>query len=101
MDRGPTPEQRAQMSTAAVAAGLGCSIAATIVVMIGGGILLDRVLDTSPIFTLVGVGIGLAGAIYQLFELTRVGRPPEQAPPITKGLIRLRQGRNRHLPRDQ
>lgn len=90
---GPTPEQRAQLSAAGVAAGLGCSIVVTIVVMIGGGILLDRVLDTTPVFTLVGVGVGLAGAIYQLYELAQIGKPPAQAPPIARGLSRLRLGR--------
>ncbi len=101
MADGPSPEQRAQLSAAGAAAGLGCSIVATIVVMVGGGILLDRVLDTSPVLTLVGVAIGLAGAMYQLFELSRVGRPPDQAPPITKGLARLRAGVRRTSPDDR
>lgn len=96
MDDGPSPEQRAHLSAAGVAAGLGCSIVVTIIVMIGGGILLDRAFDTSPVLTLVGVGLGLAGAIYQLYELSQIGKPPDQAPPIARGLARLpvRRGRN-------
>lgn len=93
MAEGPTPEQRAQLSAAGVAAGLGCSIVTTIVVMIGGGILLDRVLDTSPVLTLVGVGLGLAASIYQLYELAQIGKSPEKAPPLTRGLAHLPIGR--------
>jgi hypothetical protein len=72
---------------------LGCSIVVTIVVMIGGGILLDRVWDTSPVLTLAGVGLGLAAAIYQLYELAQIGKAPEKAPPLTRGLAHLPIGR--------
>jgi ATP synthase protein I len=90
---GPTPDQRAQLSAAGIAAGLGCSIVVTIVVMIGGGILLDDVFDTSPVLTLVGVGLGLAAAGYQLYELAQVGRPAKRAPLLTRGLTHLPVGR--------
>ena len=79
MTDGPTPEQRAQLGAAGAAAGLGCSVVVTLVVLIGGGVLLDRAVDTAPIFTLIGVVVGLVAAGYQLYELTRVGlrdRPP-------------------------
>jgi len=90
---GPSPEQRAQLSAAGVAAGLGCSIVVTIVALIGGGILLDGVFDTSPILTLVGVGLGLTAAIYQLYELAQIGKSPDKAPPLTRGLAHLPIGR--------
>lgn len=90
---GPTPDQRAQLGAAGVAAGLGCSIVVTIIVMVGGGILLDGVFDTSPVLTLIGVGLGLAAAGYQLYELSQIGRKGKRAPLITRELERLPIGR--------
>lgn len=90
---GPTPDQRVQLSAAGVAAGLGCSIVVTIIGMVGGGILLDRVFDTSPVLTLIGVGLGLAGAGYQLYELAQIGQPSKRAPILTRGLTHLPVGR--------
>ena len=85
-----TPEQREQISAVGAASGLGCAIVATLLVMIGGGILLDQFLETVPIFTLIGVGLGLVGAGYQLWELTQIGRR-DDAPPLTRGIARLSQ----------
>ena len=86
---GPTPEDRAQLGAAGVAAGLGCSVVVTLVALIGGGVLLDGALDTSPIFTLIGVAAGLAAAGYQLWELTRVGLKDRQPGPLGRQLARL------------
>jgi len=55
-----------------LAASLGFSIVATLVVCIAAGLLLDAWLDTSPWLTLTGVALGLIGAGYQLWELVLV-----------------------------
>ena len=80
---------------AGAAAGLGCSIVVSIILCVGGGIALDSWLGRSPLFTLLGVGLGLAAAIYQLFELANMGRTDRNPGPITRGLARipLRKGR--------
>lgn len=57
-----------------MAAGLGCSVVTGLIVCILGGVLLDRWLDTSPFFTLVGVFLGILAAGSQLYRLARVGR---------------------------
>jgi ATP synthase protein I len=93
---GPTPEQRAQLNQAAVASGLGCSIVATIVMTIGGGVLLDRALDTTPVLTLIGVALGLIAAGYQLYELAQLGQRGRKAPPIARGLAKLPVARRRN-----
>jgi hypothetical protein len=49
---------------------------------IGGGIFLDRWLDTSPVFTLIGMGLGLASAGYSLYELAVLGD-------TRKGVVKL------------
>jgi hypothetical protein len=56
---------------------------------IGGGVLLDRQFGTSPVFTLLGVALGMAAAGYQLWELAKVGNSKAQAGPLTRQLTRL------------
>jgi putative F0F1-ATPase subunit (Ca2+/Mg2+ transporter) len=60
-----------------------------LILCIGGGVLLDRQFGTSPVFTLVGVALGLMTAGYQLWELAKVGNPKTQAGPLTRQLSRL------------
>lgn len=74
---------------AGVAAGLGCSIVVTTLLLMGGGLLVDQWRDTAPIFTLVGVGVALIAAGYQLVELARVGRTGAKPGPLTRGIQRL------------
>lgn len=93
MQDGPTPEQRAQLGAAGVAAGLGCSVVVGLVVTIGGGVWLDRVFGSSPVLTLIGVALGLIAAGYQLWELTRVGVKDRAAGPLGRRLARLPTGR--------
>ena len=84
MDREPTPEQRTQLATAGTAAGMGCAIAATIVLMVIGGVLLDQWLDTTPVFILIGVALGLAGAGYQLWELAQLSSKQARVGPVAE-----------------
>lgn len=89
MFENPTPEQRAQLGAVGVATGLGCAVVVSLLVCIGGGILLDQAIDTSPIFTLIGVGLGLVAAGYQLYELTRVGSKTREAGPLGRQLAKM------------
>lgn len=68
------------------AASLGFSMVATLVVMIGGGVWLDRWQETTPIFTLIGVALGLIAAGYQLYELALLGRPDRENGPLGRAL---------------
>lgn len=47
---------------------------ASLLMCIVGGILLDRWMDTVPLFTLVGIGLGLVTAGYLLYELATINR---------------------------
>lgn len=38
---------------------------------LGGGLLLDSWLGTSPIFTLVGIVLGIAAAMYTIWDVAR------------------------------
>jgi hypothetical protein len=86
---GPTPEERARLGAAGAAAGLGCAIVASLILLIGGGIWLDRAAGTTPLFTLIGVALGLAAAGYQLYELSRVGLSDRTPGPLGRRLARL------------
>ena len=66
-----------------VASGIGCTVVVSLLLCIGGGIFLDRWLGTTPIFTLIGMGLGLAAAGYSLYELAVLGDK-------SKGVVKLR-----------
>jgi ATP synthase protein I len=65
---------RQQLKVIGLAAGLGCSVVASLIICVLGGVLLDRWLDTTPIFTLAGVLLGILAAGSQLWRLARSGR---------------------------
>jgi F0F1-type ATP synthase assembly protein I len=90
-ERPESPIDNKELGTIGVASGLGCSIVASLVVFIVGGIFLDRFLGTSPIFLLAGVGIGLIAAGYQLYELTQLGTKKGPAGPLSRAI-------SRHVP---
>ena len=89
MSDGPSPEQRAQLGAVGAATGLGCSVVVSLIVFIGGGVLLDRALGTAPVLTLVGVALGLLAAGYELYELTRVGIKDRSPGPLGRGFASL------------
>jgi F0F1-type ATP synthase assembly protein I len=51
--------------------GIGWYFAVCIVLGVVGGVLLDRVADTVPLFTLLGLGLGLFLAFYGGYRLLR------------------------------
>ncbi len=61
------------------ASGLGCSVVASLLLCIGGGILLDKWLGTLPVLTLVGVVLGLAISGYLLYQLAVMNLPKKQS----------------------
>jgi hypothetical protein len=92
------PEDIREFSALGPAQGLGCSIVASLLVFILGGLFLDRYFDTTPLLTLIGVGIGLVAAGYQLYELTLINRKDRPAGPLGRTL-ESRLGRRRRLDR--
>lgn len=60
---------------AGAASGIGCTVVASLLLTIGGGIFLDRWLGIEPVGVLTGVALGLAAAGYSLYELTMLGDP--------------------------
>jgi hypothetical protein len=97
-DNGPSPEQQ-DLRAVGVATGLGCSIVAALILCIGGGAWLDGHFGTMPLFTLLGVALGLAVAAYQLWELAQLGSTSGQAGPLSRQLARLPISRAARTPR--
>jgi hypothetical protein len=85
----PSPEERAGLGAAGVAAGLGCSIVVSVVITVGGGVAVDSWLDTAPIFTLIGVALALLAAGYQLYELAELGHRGHRPGPVTRTIARI------------
>ena len=59
------------MGTALRFMGLGWYVAACIVVGVLGGLGLDHLVGTRPLFTLVGVLVGTAAAFYGVYKLVQ------------------------------
>jgi len=66
-----TPIQRSRWQAIGQAVGIGFGIAAALILPIVGGLVLDGRLGRAPLFTLIGVAVGLVAAGYQLVELTK------------------------------
>ncbi|CAN5328088.1 MAG: AtpZ/AtpI family protein [Chloroflexia bacterium] len=86
MSQGFGPEDVKDFRALGAVSGLGCSIVASLVIFIVGGIFLDQFLSTTPILTLIGVVIGLVAAGYQLYELTLINRKDREAGPLGRKL---------------
>jgi F0F1-type ATP synthase assembly protein I len=54
-----------------VALDLGLRLGLSVVIGVVGGVLVDNWLDTSPIFTLVGVAVGIGAAMYSIWDVAR------------------------------
>lgn len=83
-----------------MAVGLGFSVVATLVVMIVLGLALDSWLDKSPLFTLIGVAIGLIGAGYQLYELVLVSDKHRQNGPLGRSMAQRMATRQQRKTQD-
>ncbi len=54
-----------------IALDLGMRLGVTVGLGVGGGLLLDAWLDTTPIFTLIGVVLGVGAAMYTIWDVAR------------------------------
>ena len=52
-----------------IAFDLGIRLGISVILGLGGGLLLDSWLHTSPIFTLVGMGLGIGAAMYTIWDV--------------------------------
>lgn len=97
----PTPEERAQLATASMAWGMGCSVVASILICVIGGLLIDKATDRTPLFTLIGMVLGLIAAGYQLWELAQLGSRTGKVGPVAKGVAKAQRAGSRRTGSDQ
>jgi len=83
-----------------LATGLGISVVVSLIVFIGLGMLIDQWLDRSPVFTLIGVGVGLIGAGYQLYELVLISDRKRRNGPIGRTIAQRIESRKRNKMRN-
>jgi F0F1-type ATP synthase assembly protein I len=99
-DDGLPDHQVENAKVVGLAAGLGCSVVASLVVFVGLGIFLDQWLDKTPLFTLIGVAIGLIAAGYQLYELVLVSDKNRKSGPIGRTMAQRLESRQRNKNSD-
>ena len=54
-----------------IAFDLGLRLGISVILGLGGGLLLDSWLRTSPIFTLIGMVLGIGAAMYTIWDVAR------------------------------
>ena len=55
----------------AIAFDLGLRLGISVILGLGGGLLLDSWLQTRPIFTLIGMVVGIGAAMYTIWDVAR------------------------------
>ena len=68
---GPNPPSPPPPPNWGLAFDIGIRLGVCVVVGLGGGLLLDNWLGTRPIFTLIGMVVGIAAAMYTLWNVAR------------------------------
>jgi len=68
--RGTTPEEQ-RPANWGIAFDLGIRLGASVILSLGGGLLADSWLHTSPIFTLIGMVLGIGAAMYTIWDVAR------------------------------
>ena len=69
-DRTPPPQSWG------VVLDLGMRLGLSVVIGVVAGVLLDNWLNTSPLFTLVGVAVGIGAAMYSIWDVAKDGMKP-------------------------
>lgn len=92
------PEDQEDVKVVGLATGLGCAVVASLVGAIGLGLLLDQWLDTTPVFSLIGVAAGLFAAGYNLYELVQVSSTSRKSGPLARSMAQRMRARRRESP---
>jgi F0F1-type ATP synthase assembly protein I len=71
VDDESTRQQRKTAAGIGIALDLGVRLGVSVFLGLGAGLLLDNWLHTSPIFTLIGMVVGIAAAMYTIWDVAR------------------------------
>jgi ATP synthase protein I len=64
-------DERPPTANWAVAFDLGLRLGISVILGVGGGLLVDSWLHTSPIFTLIGMVLGIGAAMYTIWDVAK------------------------------
>lgn len=78
-----------------LAAGLGFSVVVSLVVFVVLGIVVDKWLDKTPVFTMIGIALGVIAAGYQLWELVRASDSKKSPGPLGRTMAKRIESRRR------
>jgi len=70
------PEQVPPAQNWGMVMDLGMRLGLSVVIGVGAGVLLDNWAHTSPLFTLIGVVVGVGAAMYSIWDVARSGMKP-------------------------
>ena len=65
------PDPTSRPANWGLAIDLGLRLGLSVVIGVGGGVLLDNWLGTSPALTLLGVVVGIGAAMYSIWDVAR------------------------------
>ena len=71
VDDESTRQERNTAAGIGLALDLGVRLGVSVFLGLGAGLLLDSWLHTSPIFTLIGMVVGIAAAMYTIWDVAR------------------------------
>ena len=67
----PGKDERPPSANWGVAFDLGLRLGISVILGVGGGLLVDNWLHTSPIFTLTGMVLGIGAAMYTIWDVAK------------------------------
>ncbi len=70
-EEGERPPDGARVADLGIAFDLGIRLGVSVVVGLVAGLLVDGWLHTSPVFTLLGVALGVGAAMYTIWDVAR------------------------------
>lgn len=90
-----TEESGRNYESIGLASTLGFGIAVSLALLVGGGVWLDSRFDSAPLWSLIGLVLGLISAGYQLYELVLASRKDTPNGPLVQKLTsrKTKQGR--------
>ncbi len=77
--KGPGDQQSSILRSVALASGFGCSVVTVLGLLVGGGVLLDQQRDSAPLWTLIGIALGLMAIVTEFAFLIRSSRRESSA----------------------
>jgi ATP synthase protein I len=71
MAREPKGDEGPSSANWGIAFDLGIRLGVSVILGVGGGLLVDSWLHTSPVFTLIGMVLGIGAAMYTIWDVAK------------------------------